>query len=61
VSAVVPKGFKMDLDFNETLCDAANAIPVLKLLEGYACVAMIESPIPQSDTAGNAGRGRVSH
>jgi hypothetical protein len=53
VSAVVPPDFKMDLDFNATLCNSASAIPVLKKLEEYPNIAMIESPIPQEDIQGN--------
>jgi L-alanine-DL-glutamate epimerase-like enolase superfamily enzyme len=54
VTAVVSEDFKMDLDFNMTLCDAANALPVLKKLEAFPNIAMIESPIPQEDIKGNA-------
>lgn len=50
---VVPKSFKLDLDFNRTLDSAANAVDFLKTLERYEQVAMIESPIPQGDVAGN--------
>eukprot|EP01043_Picozoa_sp_COSAG02_P044640 COSAG02_NODE_4006_length_5921_cov_5.626589_5_plen_344_part_00 len=53
VAAVVPPDFKMDLDFNATLCNSASALPVLKTLEQYPNVAMIESPIPQDDIQGN--------
>ena len=53
VTAVVPPDFKMDLDFNATLCNSASALPVLKALEQYPNVAMIESPIPQDDIQGN--------
>ena len=50
---VVPPQFKLDLDFNATLDNAANAVEFLKTLEQYDQVAMIESPIPQGDVAGN--------
>ena len=53
VQRVVPKGFHLDLDYNSTLGNSANAIPHLKELEAYPEVAMIETPIPQSDVAGN--------
>ena len=49
----VPSQFKLDLDFNATLANAANAVEFLKTLERYEQVAMIESPIPQGDVAGN--------
>ena len=48
----VPSQFKLDLDFNATLANAANAVEFLKTLERYEQVAMIESPIPQGDVAG---------
>jgi L-alanine-DL-glutamate epimerase-like enolase superfamily enzyme len=50
---VVPPQFRLDLDFNATLADAAAAVKLLKSLERYSQVAMIESPIPQGDVAGN--------
>ena len=49
----VPPQFKLDLDFNGTLANAANAVEFLKTLEQYGQVAMIETPIPQDDVAGN--------
>ena len=49
----VPEQFKLDLDFNGTLADAASAVEFLKTLEQYEQVAMIESPIPQGDVVGN--------
>ena len=53
VRDVVPPGFHLDLDYNGTLANSANAVPHLKELERYPEVAMIESPIPQNDVAGN--------
>ena len=53
VTSVVPDDFKMDLDFNMTLCNAASALPVLRRLADYPNVAMVESPIPQDDIHGN--------
>ena len=50
----VPPQFKLDLDFNATLGNAASAVEFLSTLEQYEQVAMIETPIPQSDVAGNA-------
>ncbi len=50
---VVPAEFKIDMDFNATLLDAERAIPILKDLEKYPQVDIYESPIPQSDVAGN--------
>jgi L-alanine-DL-glutamate epimerase-like enolase superfamily enzyme len=54
IFAVVPKQFVLDLDFNATLWNAAQAVQFLKTLEPYAQIAVIESPIPQADVAGNA-------
>ena len=50
---VVPQQFKLDLDFNSTLVNVANAVEFLKTLERYEQVSMIETPIPQGDVAGN--------
>ena len=50
---VVPPHFRLDLDFNGSLANAAQAVEFLKTLEQYKQVAMIESPIPQGDVAGN--------
>jgi L-alanine-DL-glutamate epimerase-like enolase superfamily enzyme len=58
---VVPSGFSLDLDFNETLDNAANAVKFLATLAQYEQVAMFESPIPQRDVAGNAQiRARIN-
>jgi len=53
IFAVVPEQFILDLDFNGTLDNAANAVKFLSTLEPYKQVAMFESPIPQEDVAGN--------
>jgi hypothetical protein len=53
IFAVVPPQFILDLDFNATLDNAANAVRFLSTLEQYEQVAMFESPIPQQDVAGN--------
>ena len=50
---VIPPQFRLDLDFNGSLVTAAQALPLLKSLEQYEQVAMIETPIPQKDVAGN--------
>ena len=49
----VPEQFTLDLDFNGTLGNAANAVKFIKSLEPYEQVVMIETPIPQADVAGN--------
>ncbi len=50
---VVPEQFILDLDFNATLDNSANAVKFLSTLTQYSQVAMFESPIPQEDVAGN--------
>ncbi len=52
-AAVVPESFKIDLDFNDTLLDAARGIPILTKLEKIPQVGIYETPIPQSDIEGN--------
>ena len=49
---VVPPHFKLDLDPNGSMQNAAAAIPIIKRLEQYSNVAMFETPIPQSDLIG---------
>jgi L-alanine-DL-glutamate epimerase-like enolase superfamily enzyme len=61
VLAVVPEQFVLDLDFNAMLWNAAQAVPFLKTLERYEQVAVIESPIPQADVAGNVQIRRHIH
>ncbi|MGI8422549.1 MAG: mandelate racemase/muconate lactonizing enzyme family protein [Chloroflexota bacterium] len=53
VSEVVPKSVLIDLDFNSALANAATAVLFLRDLEKYQNVAIVESPIPQGDVAGN--------
>ena len=53
IDKVVPAGFKLDLDPNGTFQNAAAAIPIIKKLEAFDCVAMFETPIPQHDVLGN--------
>jgi L-alanine-DL-glutamate epimerase-like enolase superfamily enzyme len=52
VSKVVPEHFRIELDFNELLVNAASAVPLLKELDQYPRVAIYESPIPQVDVDG---------
>lgn len=49
-----PPQFMLDLDWNATLDNSANAVKFLSTLTQYPQVAMFESPIPQEDVAGNA-------
>jgi len=53
VAEVVPADFKLDLDPNSSLRDAATALPILRKLAEHPNVAMFETPIPQSDVEGN--------
>jgi L-alanine-DL-glutamate epimerase-like enolase superfamily enzyme len=53
ISKVVPEGFHLDLDYNGALGDSAGAVPHLKELEAFEHVAVVETPIPQGDIAGN--------
>jgi L-alanine-DL-glutamate epimerase-like enolase superfamily enzyme len=61
IFAVVPKQFVVSLDFNGTLWTSGQAVQFLKTLEQYEQVSIIESPIPQSDVAGNAYIRRHVH
>jgi L-alanine-DL-glutamate epimerase-like enolase superfamily enzyme len=49
---VAPAGFRLWLDFNGHLREARLAVPILKALAQYDCVAGFESPIPQRDVEG---------
>jgi L-alanine-DL-glutamate epimerase-like enolase superfamily enzyme len=53
VASVVPPSVLIDLDFNSSLANAATAVPYLRHLQRYAQVAIVETPIPQGDVAGN--------
>ncbi|MCW5978103.1 MAG: mandelate racemase/muconate lactonizing enzyme family protein [Bryobacteraceae bacterium] len=49
----LPRHFKIDFDFNSMLLDSSRAGRYLVQIEKYPNVAIYESPIPQSDVAGN--------
>lgn len=53
VTAVVPSYFKLDLDANGSMQNAAAAMPIMRKLEQFDNVAMFETPIPQHDIMGN--------
>lgn len=53
VTPHLPDHFEIDLDFNTMANDSAHAARVIKALEKYHHVKIIESPIPQGDVAGN--------
>ncbi len=51
----VPNYFKIDADFNGLLLGVDHAAPLIRRLEDtYSQLAMVETPIPQNDVAGNA-------
>jgi L-alanine-DL-glutamate epimerase-like enolase superfamily enzyme len=53
VAAAVPPSVLIDLDFNSSLANAATAVLFLRELETFPNVAIVETPIPQGDVAGN--------
>ena len=53
ISRVTPPHFRLDLDWNNMLLNAGNAVPVLHALDAYRRVAIYESPIMQHDVAGH--------
>jgi len=55
VGAAVSPHFKIDIDFNGLLLGVDQAAPLIKKLEAkHSNLAIVESPIPQADVAGNA-------
>ena len=55
VCAAVSPHFKVDVDFNGLLLGVDHAAPLIRKLESrHANLAIVESPIPQADVAGNA-------
>lgn len=54
VSDAVSPHFRLDADFNSLLLGPDVAAPIImRLEEKYPLLAIVESPIPQSDVAGN--------
>ncbi len=53
IATGIPSYFKLDLDANSTMQNAAAAMPVMQKLAEHDNVAMFESPIPQTDILGN--------
>jgi len=53
VCSVVPPSFRLTLDFNGLLRNAGAALPVMKDLERYSNISVLETPIPQGDVAGH--------
>jgi len=55
VSAATSPHFRLDADFNGLLLGVDLAAPLISRLERrFPCLAIVESPIPQEDVAGNA-------
>jgi len=55
VCAAVSPHFKIDVDFNGLLLGVDHAAPLLRKLESrHLNLAIVETPIPQIDVAGNA-------
>jgi L-alanine-DL-glutamate epimerase-like enolase superfamily enzyme len=55
VSEVASPHFRLDIDFNGLLLGVDKAAPLLARLEQkYERLAIVESPLPQDDVAGNA-------
>jgi galactonate dehydratase len=48
----LPDRFAIDIDFNETLLNAEQAVPLLRALEGTTQLNCFESPIPEHDHEG---------
>lgn len=53
ITSGVPSYFKLDLDANGTMQNAAAAMPIMQKLARHNNVAMFETPIPQGDILGN--------
>lgn len=55
IAQSAPDYFKIDADFNALLLGVDQAAPLIRRLEDkYRQLAMVETPIPQNDVAGNA-------
>lgn len=52
LTSKLPNWFELDLDFNGFLVDTARATRVIREIEKYKNVAILESPIPQHDVVG---------
>lgn len=52
IGAVTPEHYRLDMDWNGMLMNAATAAPVLQKLDQYERVAIYEGPINQSDVEG---------
>ncbi len=57
----LPDHFRVNLDFNAMLLDAARAKPLLVELQQFRHVAMYETPIPQRDVDGGRALRRATY
>lgn len=53
IERVTPPEYRVDIDWNSMLLDAAHAIPVLQELAHRPQIGLFESPIRRSDSAGH--------
>jgi len=53
LTKTLPPYFTLDMDFNDFLLDVSHATQVMQEVSQFPNVAAFESPIPQSDVAGN--------
>jgi L-alanine-DL-glutamate epimerase-like enolase superfamily enzyme len=52
IQDATPPGYVVDIDWNGTLLSPANAIPLLRELDGETKIGLYESPIKQDDVIG---------
>jgi L-alanine-DL-glutamate epimerase-like enolase superfamily enzyme len=57
----LPPWFDIDLDFNGMLLDTARAVPVARRLGAFDTVAILETPIPQTDAVGTKRVREATH
>ncbi len=53
IAGATPDYYHLDIDWNQMLVNASNAIPVLQRLDQYPIASLYESPIFQRDVEGN--------
>ena len=61
VTKVVPADFEIDIDFNDTLLDADRGMQIVRDIARFPQTRIYESPIPQSDIAGNQAIRKATH
>ena len=61
IDSATPDYYHLDIDWNQMLVNASNAVPVLQDLDQYPIVDLYESPIFQNDVEGNRQlRGKIA-